>query len=68
LKGDDFHVNLIPLNPTPGYGTPGTPPAGIERFRSELEGGGVNATIRRTRGVDIDAACGQLGARAARTG
>ncbi|MGH2831004.1 MAG: 23S rRNA (adenine(2503)-C(2))-methyltransferase RlmN [Actinomycetota bacterium] len=70
LRGpaEDFHVNLIPLNPTPGFGTPGTPPEGIEQFRAELETGGVNATVRRTRGVDIDAACGQLGAGALRAG
>lgn len=68
LKGDDFHVNLIPLNPTPGFGTPGTSPAGIERFRRELVRSDINATIRRTRGVDIDAACGQLGGRVIRAG
>jgi 23S rRNA (adenine2503-C2)-methyltransferase len=58
------HVNLIPLNPTPGYGVRGTPAAGVERFRAGLERLGVNATVRDTRGVDIDAACGQLAARA----
>ena len=54
------HINLIPLNPTPGYGTKGSEPGIIERFRDELESLGVNATIRRTRGTEIDAACGQL--------
>ena len=54
------HVNLIPLNPTPGYRTRGTEPERIEQFRDELESLGVNATVRRTRGTDIDAACGQL--------
>ncbi|HET6948834.1 MAG TPA: 23S rRNA (adenine(2503)-C(2))-methyltransferase RlmN, partial [Acidimicrobiales bacterium] len=57
------HVNLIPLNPTPGYPARGTPRAGVERFRQQLEELGVNATIRRNRGTDIDAACGQLAAR-----
>ena len=57
------HVNLIPLNPTPGYPTQGTAPAGIRRFRQWLRGLGVNATVRRNRGTDIDAACGQLAAR-----
>ena len=56
------HVNLIPLNSTPGYPTRGTPPAGVSRFRSELVRLGVNATIRSNRGNDIDAACGQLAA------
>jgi 23S rRNA (adenine2503-C2)-methyltransferase len=54
------HVNLIPLNPTPGYATPGTPAAGVSRFRDGLVDLGVNATIRRNRGTGIDAACGQL--------
>jgi len=54
------HVNLIPLNPTPGYSTKGSSPERVEGFRAELESRGINATIRRTRGTDIDAACGQL--------
>ena len=57
------HVNLIPLNPTPGYPTVGTPPARVAAFRARLETLGVNATVRRNRGNDIDAACGQLAAR-----
>ena len=57
------HVNLIPLNPTPGWPTRGTPAAGVEAFRARLEGHGINATVRRTRGTEIDAACGQLAAR-----
>jgi len=56
------HVNLIPLNPTPGYPTTGTPPARVEEFRDLLESFGANATVRRNRGTDIDAACGQLAA------
>ncbi|HEX9683254.1 MAG TPA: 23S rRNA (adenine(2503)-C(2))-methyltransferase RlmN [Acidimicrobiales bacterium] len=56
------HVNLIRLNPTAGYGTSGTPPAGVRRFRDQLVERGVNVTVRRTRGTDIDAACGQLAA------
>jgi 23S rRNA (adenine2503-C2)-methyltransferase len=61
------HVNLIPLNPTPGYPTKGTPQAGVHRFRQWLLDMGVNATVRRNRGTDIDAACGQLAARAGST-
>jgi 23S rRNA (adenine2503-C2)-methyltransferase len=56
------HVNLIPLNPTPGWPTRGTPPAGVRLFRELLAARGVNATVRRNRGTDIDAACGQLAA------
>jgi 23S rRNA (adenine2503-C2)-methyltransferase len=57
------HVNLIPLNPTPGYPTRGTPPARVGAFRDLLVDLGVNATVRRNRGTSIDAACGQLAAR-----
>ena len=56
------HVNVIPLNPTPGTPMTGTSGAGVERFRGWLEGLGVNVTVRRNRGTDIDAACGQLAA------
>ncbi|MEA2717589.1 MAG: rRNA (adenine2503-C2)-methyltransferase [Actinomycetota bacterium] len=59
------HVNLIPLNPTPGYLVQGPSPAAVRAFRDRLKGLGVNATVRRNRGTDIDAACGQLAARAA---
>jgi 23S rRNA (adenine2503-C2)-methyltransferase len=54
------HVNLIPLNPTPGYPFVGSPPARIRRFVSVLERAGANVTVRDTRGRNIDAACGQL--------
>ena len=56
------HVNLIPLNPTPGYPTRGTPLGRVHEFRDLLDELGVNATVRRNRGTDIDAACGQLAA------
>ena len=54
------HVNLIPLNPTPGSRWSGTPPAGIERFVHVLRSGGISVTVRDTRGREIEAACGQL--------
>ena len=54
------HVNLIPLNPTPGYAVRGTPLDRVRRFRDQLEAAGVNATVRQNRGTEIDAACGQL--------
>jgi 23S rRNA (adenine2503-C2)-methyltransferase len=60
------HVNLIPLNPTPGYAVVGSSPDRVRGFRDELTARGVNATIRVTRGADIDAACGQLAASARR--
>ncbi|MCB1001131.1 MAG: 23S rRNA (adenine(2503)-C(2))-methyltransferase RlmN [Acidimicrobiales bacterium] len=56
------HVNLIPLNPTPGFPTIGSSPTRVHEFRDLLEQLGVNATVRRNRGTDIDAACGQLAA------
>jgi 23S rRNA (adenine2503-C2)-methyltransferase len=56
------HVNLIPLNPTPGYPTVGSPIKRVHDFRDTLERLGVNATVRRNRGTDIEAACGQLAA------
>src|SRR5207253_5431197 len=54
------HVNLIPLNATPGWPTRGSTMANVRAFRDQLTALGVNATIRRNRGTDIDAACGQL--------
>jgi 23S rRNA (adenine2503-C2)-methyltransferase len=58
------HVNLIPLNPTAGYrGRAATAPH-IRAFADRLGLGGVTATVRRNRGTDIDAACGQLRERA----
>jgi len=62
------HVNLIPLNPTGGF--PGATPsaARVRAFATALTRPGVTVTVRRNRGVDIDAACGQLRARARDTG
>ena len=54
------HVNLIPLNPTPGYPVVGSSPARIRHFVGVLEQAKVNVTVRDTRGRTIDAACGQL--------
>jgi 23S rRNA (adenine2503-C2)-methyltransferase len=57
------HVNLIPLNPTPlgaASGLAGSPPERVRAFAEGLSQHGVNATVRRTRGRSIDAACGQL--------
>ncbi|MEY4392026.1 MAG: ribosomal large subunit methyltransferase [Actinomycetota bacterium] len=56
------HVNLIPLNPTPGWPTKGSPLRRVHGFRDELEHLGVNATVRQNRGTEIAAACGQLAA------
>ncbi len=60
------HVNLIPLNPTPGFAVRGSPAHRVRGFQERLLGLGVNATVRATRGAEIDAACGQLAAPATR--
>ncbi|MGA0962775.1 MAG: 23S rRNA (adenine(2503)-C(2))-methyltransferase RlmN [Ilumatobacteraceae bacterium] len=56
------HVNLIPLNRTSGYAFNGSTRQQIEKFQNVLLRRGVEATVRRNRGNDIDAACGQLAA------
>ncbi len=60
-----FKVNLIPYNPTATGAHRGSSRESIAAFRAALESRGVPATVRLTRGRDIDAACGQLAARAA---
>jgi 23S rRNA (adenine2503-C2)-methyltransferase len=60
LRGHDAKVNLIPFNTFPGTQYRRSPAETIRRFRELLVQGGVMATIRRTRGDEIDAACGQL--------
>jgi 23S rRNA (adenine2503-C2)-methyltransferase len=60
------HVNLIPLNPTAGFGGTASQRVRLDAFAARLAASGVNATVRRNRGVDIDAACGQLRATMAR--
>jgi 23S rRNA (adenine2503-C2)-methyltransferase len=56
-----YKVNLIPYNPTGMYD--GSSPAAIAAFKAVLEEHGLRATVRLTRGRDIDAACGQLAAK-----
>ena len=59
------HVNVIPLNPTSDFAGAASARDRLVAFAAGLEERGVHATIRRNRGVDIDAACGQLRARGA---
>jgi len=59
-----YKVNLIPFNPT-GSEFEASSPKAIEAFRAALAARGLSATVRLTRGREIDAACGQLAARAA---
>jgi 23S rRNA (adenine2503-C2)-methyltransferase len=63
LRGRPAKLNLIPFNSFPGCDYVRSPAAAIVRFRDLLNDLGVIATIRRTRGEDIDAACGQLAGR-----
>jgi 23S rRNA (adenine2503-C2)-methyltransferase len=60
------HVNLIPLNSTSGFAGRASTRDRIETFARRLRERGVEASVRRNRGVSIDAACGQLRARSAR--
>jgi len=60
LRGKPAKLNLIPFNSFPGTQYRRSTDTAIERFRDLLIRGRVMATIRRTRGDDIDAACGQL--------
>jgi 23S rRNA (adenine2503-C2)-methyltransferase len=64
-RGWRSHVNLIPLNPTPGSRWSGTPPARVAAFAAVLKAAGVATTVRDTRGREIEAACGQLHAQLA---
>jgi 23S rRNA (adenine2503-C2)-methyltransferase len=63
LRGRPAKLNLIPFNPYPGTAYARSPATRIVQFRDILNDHGVTATIRKTRGDDIDAACGQLAGR-----
>ncbi|WP_078121988.1 23S rRNA (adenine(2503)-C(2))-methyltransferase RlmN [Thiosocius teredinicola] len=60
LQGVPSKVNLIPFNPFPGSDYRTSPEERVEAFRQRLKRAGIIATTRKTRGEDIDAACGQL--------
>ncbi|HYH47478.1 MAG TPA: 23S rRNA (adenine(2503)-C(2))-methyltransferase RlmN [Thermoanaerobaculia bacterium] len=62
LRGRKAKVNLIPVNPDPVLGDTMVPPdpATVDRFQQRLRGHGLTATVRRRRGDDVSAACGQL--------
>jgi 23S rRNA (adenine2503-C2)-methyltransferase len=59
-RGVPCKINLIPFNPFPDSGLVCSPRAAVLRFGQILNEGGVVTTVRKTRGDDIDAACGQL--------
>jgi 23S rRNA (adenine2503-C2)-methyltransferase len=62
LAGRPAHVNLIPLNPTPGSKWTRSEPGVMQEFEEGLARRGIPVTIRDTRGTEIDGACGQLAA------
>ena len=62
LRGDHAHVNLIPMNPVAHTPWAASPMPVIERFAATLREAGISTTIRRNRGQEVGAACGQLAA------
>ncbi|GAB4571090.1 MAG: 23S rRNA (adenine(2503)-C(2))-methyltransferase RlmN [Anaerolineae bacterium] len=60
LEGMLCHVNLIPLNPTNGYGGQPSDQQRVAAFQAILGSYGVRSTVRVRRGIDINAGCGQL--------
>lgn len=60
VQGMLCHVNLIPLNPTKGYGGRPSDPERVQAFQAKLNEYGVSSTVRVRRGIDIQAGCGQL--------
>jgi len=65
-RGWRSHVNLIPLNPTPGSKWTASREDDEREFARRLEAKGVPTTVRDTRGREIDGACGQLAAQSPR--
>jgi 23S rRNA (adenine2503-C2)-methyltransferase len=59
-KGVDCKINLIPFNPFPDSGLVCSDKAAVQAFAEHLLAAGLVTTVRKTRGDDIDAACGQL--------
>ena len=66
LRGKLAHVNLIPFNPAPGLPFRRPEEGQVELFRQELLAQGIDVTVRRSRGVKIQAGCGQLRSRVLR--
>ncbi len=60
LRGRNAHVNLIPVNPVEERGYREPDREVVMRFKNKLEKNGINSTIRKSMGRDIDGACGQL--------
>jgi 23S rRNA (adenine2503-C2)-methyltransferase len=67
LRGDLAHVNLIPMNPVAHTPWQASPMPVIEQFAARIRAAGISVTVRRNRGQEIGAACGQLAAERAGT-
>ncbi|HEX8939087.1 MAG TPA: 23S rRNA (adenine(2503)-C(2))-methyltransferase RlmN [Candidatus Limnocylindrales bacterium] len=67
LRGDLAHVNLIPMNPVAHTPWTASPPDVVERFAARVRAAGIGVTVRRNRGQEVGAACGQLAAERAGT-
>jgi len=68
LRGIPAKLNVIPMNPHSDSGYAPPEDAVVDRFMTEVHRGGLRVTLRRDRGRDIDAACGQLAARGLKSG
>jgi hypothetical protein len=62
LRGSGAHVNCIPMNPVAHTPWQASAPARISAFADRLRAGGLGVTVRRNRGQEVGAACGQLAA------
>lgn len=60
LKGINSHINLIPLNPIKEYDRERPNKSNVDSFKDKLEKRGIKATVRKEKGTDISASCGQL--------
>jgi 23S rRNA (adenine2503-C2)-methyltransferase len=65
LRGQLAHVNLIPMNPVAHTPWTASTPAVVARFAATLRAAGISTTVRKNRGIEIGAACGQLAAQQA---
>jgi 23S rRNA (adenine2503-C2)-methyltransferase len=68
MKGTGSHVNLIPLNDVPESRLKPSTPEDMKRFIAILKQQGINVTVRRKLGPDIEASCGQLRRQTEKTG
>ena len=60
LEAKKAHANLIPYNPVPGLPYERPSAEAVRRFEAVLKGRGLSVSVRKTKGREIDAACGQL--------